>query len=104
MIYENKVVVLPIGMKINNHFNHRIDTCKMKIVPRRKTLKIGNAIRINNLKEDTTFYNCIIFTEGTMTGNGIVPYEKHKCVIYFKKEEGKTLEVGSWRGQHDGHY
>lgn len=77
-----------MGIKTNSNlekapcYHHTFDTCKISMANRRKTLKIGNAIRLTDLKEDTIFKDCRVFIEGSLTADGIEPYSKHKCFIY----------------------
>ncbi|TYS91935.1 hypothetical protein [Rossellomorea aquimaris] len=77
--YKNQVLVLPMGMKVNANkskspnYEILIKNSCISMENRRKTLKIGNAIRLKAFNEDTTIENCRLFFEGTMTSDGIIP-------------------------------
>jgi len=97
MLYENQTVVFPMGMKFKTgkgELNHTLNGCKLKMRNRRDTLKIGNAIRIRQLKEDTTFESCTIYMEGTLVKNRIIPVAIHECFIYGTAEDGLPFKVG----------
>lgn len=88
-IYENQVIILPLGFKIhkdqhNHHFRIYMEDNTIKLAVRRKSVKIGNAIRVRNIKENTRFKNCTIFFEGTLTEDTIIPFGIHKAFIYKK--------------------
>ncbi len=88
MNYKNEVLVFPMGMKTNSNltkspcYYHKFESCKFKMSNRRKTLRIGNAIRMKNLTEDCNFDDCTIFLEGTLTSDGIIPYSLTNSFIY----------------------
>jgi len=91
MRYENQTVVFPMGMKINANttkepnYHLHFETCKIKMQNRRKTLKAGNAVRLKRITEDSTFNNCTILLEGTLTADAIEPFAKHRCLAYVKE-------------------
>ena len=82
MIYENQVIVLPMGAKLTGqiHFND----CVLYVQNRRKTLKIGNALRVNRLNDGDIVRDCKIVSEGTMFNvQKIIPFNIYKAVIYL---------------------
>jgi len=97
MRYENQTVVFPMGMKLQaaeEELHHHINNSTFKMKNRRHTLKIGNAIRMKDLKEDTVFENCTIYLEGTLTNQRIVPLSIHKCFVRGTEEDGMPVRIG----------
>jgi len=97
MRYENQTVVFPMGMKLQaaeKELHHSINGSTFKIKNRRHTLKMGNAIRMKDLREDTVFENCTIYLEGTLTHQGIVPLSVHKCFVWGTEEDGMPVRIG----------
>ncbi|MGO4219531.1 hypothetical protein AB4Z03_26870 [Bacillus sp. YAF12_1] len=86
MIYENQVLVFPIGMKVNANPN-KTPCYKLELKNsfikggkgKRDTLKIGNATRLRKISEDTIVDNCVIYFEGTLTADSVVPFKG--CVV-----------------------
>ncbi|MBJ8090263.1 hypothetical protein JDS76_26100 [Bacillus cereus] len=82
MIYENQVLVFPIGMKVNANPN-KTPSYKLELKNsfiktnkgRRDTLKIGNATRLRKITEDTIIDNCVIYFEGTLTADSVIPFK-----------------------------
>ncbi|MEC2708133.1 hypothetical protein P9Z39_20995 [Bacillus thuringiensis] len=88
MLYTNQVLVFPIGMKVNA--NHNKTPCyklelKNSLIKidkgRRDTLKIGNATRLRKISEDTIIDNCVIYFEGTLTADSVVPFKGCACAV-----------------------
>jgi len=101
MKYENQTIVFPMGMKLQAaevELHHSANSCSFKLKNRRHTLKIGNAIRMKDLKEDTTFKNCTIFLEGTLTHQGIIPLSIHRCFVAGTEEDGTPVRMGELTG------
>jgi len=96
MRYENQTVVFPMGMKFRagtKDMDHTINNCTFKMRNRRDTLKMGNATRIRQLTEDTTFENCTIYMEGTLVMDRVIPVVIHKCFIYGTAEDGFPVRI-----------
>jgi len=96
MKYENQTVVFPMNMKFRagtEDMDHEITGCYIAMRNRRDTLKMGNAIRIRKLEEDTTFKDCTIYMEGTLTMDRIIPVAIHKCFIYGTSEDGLPAKI-----------
>jgi len=100
MEYINQTIVFPMGMKTNANadkglgLEHCFDGCRFYMQNRRKTLKLKHAIRMKELSEETTFKDCTIILEGTMTPDLIAPYAIHKCWVYAKTIDGYEFETG----------
>jgi hypothetical protein len=101
MRYENETVVFPMGMKFRagtEDMHHTINNCKFLMRNRRDTLKMGNATRIRKLTEDTTFENCVIYMEGTLVMDRVIPLAVHGCFIYGTSADELPVKIG---GAHD---
>jgi len=101
MKYENQTVVFPMGMKFRagtEDMDHEITECNFKMENRRKTLKMGNAIRITKLTEGTLFKNCTIYLEGTLTMDRVIPAAIHNCFIYGTYEDGLPVKIHGTTG------
>jgi len=101
MEYINQTIVFPMGMKTNANadkglgLEHHFEGCHFLMQNRRKTLKLKHAIRMKNLEEQTTFTNCTIIMEGTMTPDLIAPRAIHKCWVYAKAVDGVEYVKGA---------
>jgi hypothetical protein len=101
MEYVNQTIVFPMGMKTNANadkglgLEHHFENCHFLMQNRRKTLKLKHAIRMRALNEQTTFNNCTIILEGTMTPDLIAPYAIHMCWVYVKSVDGVVFDKGA---------
>jgi ribosome-interacting GTPase 1 len=91
MLFKNQTVVFQLGMKVNANllkqpcYKIHIQDSNIIRSNRRKSLKATTAKRIRTISEDTTFDNCTIYLEGTLTADRVVPWGREAFIIQAGK-------------------